>query len=227
MRKLLLCGVALAAITVAAEGPAIAAPPYNWTGCYIGGNVGGGWAHKDFSTELHGVFTGHGPQNASDVVGGLQGGCDYQSGMWVFGVRGMFDWTDMRGAGPFIIGKGYTTHIPWFATATGRVGFLTQPNLQIFVTGGGAWVRDHHVFFDPGPFDFASVTRSGALVGVGAEWMWSPFWSITIEYDYMSFGNKAVVFTNIFGNTGTEHIKQDVQAVLVSLNYRFGTWGGR
>ena len=52
----------IAAIAVAATAPAFAAdmaaryskapPPapvmvYNWTGCYIGGNIGGGWARTE------------------------------------------------------------------------------------------------------------------------------------------------------------------------------------
>ena len=235
MKKLLLGGVAVAAITLAVDGPAKAAPPapmYNWTGCYIGGNVGDAWAHKDFSTDLNGPFLGHGPQSMSHLAGGAQAGCDYQYGMWVFGAQGMFDWTNMHGSGPFFGGKGgavgYTTHVPWFATAAGRAGYLAQPNVLLFVKGGAAFVRDEYVFMNPTPFESAKVTRTGSLIGGGVEWMFTPYWSVSIEYDYMSFGNKVVVFQNLFGGPpGGEHISQNMQAVLVSLNYRFGTWGGR
>jgi outer membrane immunogenic protein len=226
MRKFLLSSAAVAAITIAAESAAIAAPPpiYSWTGCYIGGNVGGGWAHKDFSPELNGVNVGFGRQNASHVVGGLQGGCDYQYGMWVFGVQGLYDWTGMNGAGPFVGGKGYTTHISWFSNVSGRAGYLVQPNGLLFFRGGEAWVRDHHVFFDPVPFptEFATVTRTGLLLGGGYEWMFAPNFSVTFEYDNMDFGNKGVMFTSTFGGGGTEHIKQNVQVFLVNFNFRFG-----
>jgi outer membrane immunogenic protein len=229
MKKLLLSSVAIAAITLAVDGPAKAAPAtYSWTGCYVGGNVGDAWAHKDFSTDLNGTFSGHGPQSMSHVAGGVQAGCDYQYGMWVFGAQGMFDWTDMNGRGPFNAGKGYTTHIPWFATAAGRVGYLAQPNFLFFVKGGAAFVRDEHLFFDPipTPTRSAKVTRTGSLIGGGVEWMFTPYWSVSIEYDYMSFGNKVVVFQSLFGGPpGGEHISQNMQTVLVSLNYRFGTGG--
>jgi outer membrane immunogenic protein len=230
MKKLLLCGAAVAAITLAVDGPAKAAPPaaYNWTGCYIGGNVGGAWADKDFSTDLSGATFGHGPQSMSHLAGGAQAGCDYQYGMWVFGAQGMFDWTDMHGSGPFLFNKGFTTNIPWFATAAGRVGYLAQPNFLLFVKGGAAFVRDHYVFVDITPIDFADVTRTGSLIGGGVEWMFAPYWSVSIEYDYMDFGNKGVAFHNVVGTfVGTEHIKQNMQTVLISLNYRLGGWGGR
>src|SRR5450755_4767988 len=71
---------------------------YNWTGCYIGGNVGGGWARTNQSRVglVNGVAivppTDFGSGNGSNVIGGAQIGCDYQfAGNWVVGVQGMFD----------------------------------------------------------------------------------------------------------------------------------------
>ena len=61
MRKLLLGVIAVAALVA---GPALAAdlrarpiykspppvtPYFSWTGCYLGGNVGGAWAYKSVS----------------------------------------------------------------------------------------------------------------------------------------------------------------------------------
>ena len=66
MKRLLLAGVALSAFVA---GPAIAAdlrarpvykaaPPvvtyYSWTGCYVGGNVGGVWVNKEWFSQLPG-----------------------------------------------------------------------------------------------------------------------------------------------------------------------------
>ena len=107
MKKLLLTTVSFAALAAA---PAVAAdmrvPAYraplpvyffSWTGCYVGGNVGGVWVEKDFT-----VLSPAGPffdetfsANASSVAGGLQGGCNYQfAGGWVVGIQGDYDWTD-------------------------------------------------------------------------------------------------------------------------------------
>jgi outer membrane immunogenic protein len=65
---------------------------YNWTGCYIGGNVGGGWAKQDQARiDQIGVVGPapaiYGTETDSAFVGGGQIGCDYQfAGNWVVGV---------------------------------------------------------------------------------------------------------------------------------------------
>src|SRR3982074_3431632 len=64
----------------------IAAPVmvYNWTGCYIGGNVGGGWARTDQLevAQVDGTLivppNDYGRSERSAVIGGAQIGCDYQ-----------------------------------------------------------------------------------------------------------------------------------------------------
>src|SRR6476469_10844643 len=65
-----------------------APPPITWTGCYIGGNVGGifGRRSADFA------FGSLDSDNTSGFAGGGQIGCDYQfAGGWVLGIRAMFD----------------------------------------------------------------------------------------------------------------------------------------
>ena len=77
--------------------PVYKAPPagvlpvtYDWTGFYIGGHVGYGWADKTWqdSFGLFGVS-----QEANGFLGGLQGGFNYQIGQFVVGAEG-----DCRGA---------------------------------------------------------------------------------------------------------------------------------
>jgi outer membrane immunogenic protein len=229
MRKLLLSGVALAAITAAAEGPAVAAPPvaYSWTGCYVGGNFGGSTADKIFSADAG--STGAGTAHSTTAAGGGQLGCDFQAGMLVFGVQGMFDWTNMNGRSLAADGKGYTFRTPWFSTAAGRVGYLATPNTLLFVKGGAAWVGDRYEFVENfGSFvtDKAHETRNGWVLSGGIDWMVVPNWSISVEYGAMSFGNHPVFFQSLFGPGGfNERIDQHVQFVLVGLNYHFGSWG--
>src|SRR5262245_51780962 len=77
-------------------------PVFTWTGCYIGGNIGGGWASKS-STDAAGAVTGVvgadlGSHTADGFIGGGQVGCDYQAGFWVVGVQGVFEGSDMKGS---------------------------------------------------------------------------------------------------------------------------------
>ena len=94
-------GVASAA-DMAVKARPIAAPLYNWTGCYIGGNVGGGWSRMDTTrvqTDLVSpAVANYGRENDSGFIGGGQAGCDFQAGSsLVFGVQGQFDFGSING----------------------------------------------------------------------------------------------------------------------------------
>ena len=68
------------------------APMTTWTGCYIGGNIGGAFGHGSISG-VSGSASGDG----SGFAGGGQIGCDYQfSGGWVIGFRDMLDATSNK-----------------------------------------------------------------------------------------------------------------------------------
>jgi outer membrane immunogenic protein len=59
------------------KAPPPPAPIYTWTGCYIGGNLGGGWAFKDWANPEGSPPGDRGSFNFSGFVGGGQAGCDY------------------------------------------------------------------------------------------------------------------------------------------------------
>ena len=106
MKKLLLAGLAVTALAIgrvqaadlARPVPVYRAPTpvvtfFTWTGCYVGGNVGGVWAKKEWFDDLPGAAgTSLGTHNANGWLSGAQGGCNYQVGNWVFGVQGDYDW---------------------------------------------------------------------------------------------------------------------------------------
>src|SRR5262249_37573177 len=124
-----------------------APPPYLWTGCYIGGNVGGAWAH----VEVNVVTTGenHGGNNGG-FAGGGQIGCDYQLNAWVFGIRNMLDATSLSKSVTFsgAIPGSADTSTHWFDTLTARAGYLVAPNVLLYVQGGAAWTNTKANFFD-------------------------------------------------------------------------------
>jgi outer membrane immunogenic protein len=250
----------IAAIVMAAAVPALAAdmapryskapmaPPvvvYNWTGCYIGGNVGGGWARTTQSRV--GFIDGtviNPPQDfgssdgRGDFIGGGQIGCDYQvGGNWVVGVQGMVDFGDVRSSHA-------VTAFPTFSsairlqdtiTATGRIGYLFAPQVLAYVKGGAAWARVDYNFFQPSGALSESATgvdRTGWTVGGGLEWMFAPGWSVFGEYNYMDFGRRNISFTSAVPpalNTGSPgdiiRTRLEVQQALVGVNYKFN-WGG-
>src|SRR6266545_4901441 len=117
MKKLFLGSVALVALGLGATAafaadrpvPAYAPPPppvpvYTWTGCYIGGSAGYAGGKANHTTVGNSVLTSTlgvptaisapagsdiaGDLNLSGFIGGFQGGCNYQAGVWVIGVEG-------------------------------------------------------------------------------------------------------------------------------------------
>jgi len=67
-------------------------PVYNWTGFYVGGNVGYSWGNWD-STNPSGIANFPGPAGTASPhvngwLGGLQAGYNMQRGTFVFGLEG-------------------------------------------------------------------------------------------------------------------------------------------
>jgi outer membrane immunogenic protein len=223
------------------------APPpvvvYNWTGCYIGGNVGGGWAKTDQSrvTRL-GVLApaDYGSSEGSDFVGGGQVGCDYQfAGNWVVGVQGMYQYARIDSTHPLPAFPGFTsvntTKDIW--TVTGRVGYLFVPQLLGYIKGGGAFTRQDNIILTPGGAlseTALNVDRDGWTVGGGLEWMFAPGWSVFGEYNYMDFGRKDIQHISAITGGGfvaglpSEVIstRLTVQTATFGINYKFNFGGG-
>jgi len=211
---------------------------YNWTGCYIGGNVGGGWAKQDQARiDQIGVVGPapaiYGTETDSAFVGGGQIGCDYQfAGNWVVGVQGQFDWGNIRGSHILPAFPTFTMFdkTSFIGTATARVGYLFAPQVLAYVKGGAAWTTNSDVLLLPtgGVSESANWTRTGWTVGGGVEWMFAPGWSVFGEYNYMDFGTNSVTFTAAPGLLPVgEHINiaQKAQTALVGVNYKFNFGG--
>jgi outer membrane immunogenic protein len=232
--------------------PPVAAVPYSWTGCSVGGNVGAGWDHTTFSdpglpnfifgniqtiAPAGSVISEHG---GAGVVGGVQAGCDYQfSNHWVIGIGGDYGWSNINGAlnDPFFVGKNnapvqLNTQTDRIASVTGRVGYAWD-HFLLYGKGGGAWVHDNDSVQNAPCFIVScgnlvgSTDRNGWTAGVGLEWAFATNWSALIEYDHYGFNSKGV--TLVSPQTAplglTYNIKQDVDIVKVGINYRFGFGG--
>ena len=98
MNKLLTAGAALLALGLSVSAKAAdmpvkyvaPAPVFTWTGCYVGAHVGYAWgtSKQEYTGTRAGVpdaflpvgFDLTGNYNTNGVVGGGQGGCNYQTG---------------------------------------------------------------------------------------------------------------------------------------------------
>jgi outer membrane immunogenic protein len=230
-------GVASAADMAVKARPVVAPLMYNWSGCYIGGNIGGGWSRMDTTRVLQDpaipALANYGRENDSGFIGGGQAGCDFQTGNLVFGVQGMFDFGNVNG-------RHAVTDFPTFSetnnlrsigTATGRIGYLWTPSFLGYVKGGMAWMRDRNQVFQPSGAlsESASFNLPGMTVGVGGEWMFTPNWSVFAEWNYMwiedNSGQHFVAAPGLVPPGEVLSVKQTAQTALVGVNYKFH-WDG-
>lgn len=197
------------------------APPiaaiYDWTGFYVGGHGGIGWAHGETSAaEIlgFGALPSHPTNDHDSVFGGGQIGFNYQFARnWVIGIQG--DWSafsasdDGAYSSTSIIGipvasftGQYSTRIDWLASVTGRLGYAVN-NMLFYGKGGAAWIRNR--FHDASTADLGGIfvasdysgtaTRQGWTIGGGVEYGLTRNWTIGFEYDYYDFGSYSQTLT--------------------------------
>jgi outer membrane immunogenic protein len=201
-----------------------AAQAFSWTGCYIGGNVGGIRSETDWSLVAGGGSGGS--HDADGLMAGGQAGCDYQVGTWVFGAEGMFNWTNADGSHVSPAGTRLSNEANWLALATARIGYAWDRNL-FYVKGGGAWLDQSHTSVTaPGVATATGdYTRSGWTVGAGWEYAVAPSWSVKLEYNYMDFGSEQPSFCTAAGACAAPvNVEQDAHTVLIGVNWRFTSW---
>jgi outer membrane immunogenic protein len=198
------------------------APPpvvavYDWTGFYIGGNIGYSWGRSnDTSTLTNGagtvLFTSFGKTNLDGVVGGGQVGYNWQTQNWVWGLEADIQGTDEKGSRNFVCPLGICTvftgvffnapppgppvpvalnqKIDWFGTVRGRAGVLVSPKVLLYATGGLAYggVNTNETI-GVVPVGFSSTTTNvGWTVGAGIEGVIGGNWTAKLEYLYVDLG---------------------------------------
>src|SRR5450755_1645154 len=230
MRRILLGAAAMIVVAVPAlaadlqarkytKAPAYTAPEavYNWTGFYIGGNLGGAFAG---SNSLQG--------NGGRFMGGVEGGFDYQfAPNWVVGAEAEYSWLSNNNNGRvFPGGVLVTSKNNELGSVTGRVGYTWGPAL-LYGKGGFAF-RDNNNFGvtvagAPAGFTTNGKRQDGYTVGAGLEYMFAPSWSAKAEYQYYNFGSTTRT-TGPPAIVGTR-FKADEHTVQAGINYRFGRGG--
>ncbi len=134
--------------------PAPVNPVYNWTGFYIGANVGYGWSHRDFTNAITGTSPttqnsaiNSGTDDSKGLLGGGQVGFNYQFlTNWVAGIEADIDAAHIASSTSacFTALVGIKTcgtrdtDVKDFGTVRGRLGYAFN-NVVAYGTGGWAW----------------------------------------------------------------------------------------
>jgi outer membrane immunogenic protein len=110
MKKLLMAAAALVALVATSSAwaadlpppPVYKAPPpaplYDWTGFYVGGNIGGSLGRANTDWTAAGAPLASTSANMDGILGGLQAGYNWQSGKWVLGLEADFQGTSQDGS---------------------------------------------------------------------------------------------------------------------------------
>jgi outer membrane immunogenic protein len=212
-RSLLLASVASLALCVASAASAadmpvyLKAPPpvWNWTGFYLGGNVGYSWGSSNSTVSFFdstGALLASPSQSFSmdGVIGGGQVGYNWQTGRWVWGLETDIQASGQRGSATFICGAAcagtppasatLTEKLDWFGTARGRLGYTVTPTVLLYATGGLAYgdIKTDGALSDGTSFSTSTI-KAGWTVGAGVEARIVGNWTAKLEYLYMDLGN--------------------------------------
>ena len=198
--------------------PAYVAPIYNWTGFYIGAQVGGAFQGSSGFTTNDPLVSGS--RNDSSFLGGGVVGANYQfAPNWVVGLEGEFNGLSSN-RHTFNDGTdAIRIKNDWLASVTGRLGYTWGPGM-IYAKGGVA-------FRDNGGIDSTSLALvdrkdTGYTVGAGLEYMFAPAWSAKVEYQYYNFDHTNVAFGTA---PSLATYRDDLHTVKAGINYHFN-WGG-
>ena len=255
------CLLAVTAIPAAAadlpiKAPMIAAPVvYNWTGFYVGGNIGGKWDRSstpiDIAASASTVASGLPfDSRGSSFIGGGQIGYNWQVSQWVVGLEGDWDAQSFRHSAtilttgtPFLFraGDSFAARSDWQASIRGRLGYAWGPWLA-YVTGGAAFTEvEVSTAFGASPsgvfpasaFSYRQ-TLVGGTIGAGLEYGITRNVSLGVEGRYTSYGSKTAdlgslaVFntpTGLVFSRVSSSVNMNTFEVTGRLNWRFD-WGG-
>lgn len=220
--------------------------PFDWTGFFMGGHVGGGLGGTSVTSPFGSSIYGDAIRMPSAFVG-VQAGYNWQtSPNLVLGIEADVSAMDANGAGTCLAPSGALTSFScsarqdMFGSLTGRVGFVggADGRSLVYLKGGGAWLTSR---FDVALNAFPEIapgqvygTQWGWTAGIGFEQALTPAWTLRFEYSHARFDGGSVMSPQAYlqptpgavnyldvagGRTGIDH---SLNLVRLGLNYRFG-----
>ena len=188
-------GVAATAVAIATAASAQSLSGYNWQGAYVGANAGYQWG-----------TVSNNPTRPSGVMGGVQGGYNWQTGQFVVGAE-----TDLQISSADDVLSPWKFSNPWSGTLRGRAGVAFN-NILLYGTIGLAYGDLQAQSTTTG----VSETRTsfGWALGTGAEIGLTRNWSARAEYLYVDLSARN------YSLTGTTH-SLATSLLRLGFNYRF------
>lgn len=230
------------------KAPVFAEPLFNWTGFYVGGNVGYSFGRSHDTSTLTStagasLFANAGTSNLTGVVGGGQIGYNWQIRNFVFGIEADIQGSNEKGQRAFTCSSceppaavalltpvGMEQKIDWFGTLRGRAGVAVSPMFLLYATGGLAYGQvdtKEAIGAPPVAFSGATTANVGWTAGAGIEGAIGGGWTARLEYLYVDLGkvNGSFVTTipalggGVIVSNYSSHITDNI--VRLGINYKF------
>jgi outer membrane immunogenic protein len=203
---------------------------HNWSGVYVGGQIGGFWSNIDGSfVNFPGVSFNSGP---SGGIGGAVLGFQHEIGPIVLGVEGDYlDTFDDDGSDTCHPLAGCVAG----ATSQGKIGRMWTVGPRLgwdsgrwlpYVTGGYATAAIRNTFADSAATNISDNRFQGWYIGGGIDMALSGNWKLGVEYRHYEFDDKSI--TPILNLTGAPlplnrwTLDPDADSVTARLTYVFG-----
>jgi outer membrane immunogenic protein len=173
---------------------------FNWTGFYVGGNVGYGLAHDSLDISPNGRLVSI-PESLTGAIGGVQVGANWQIVNTVFGIE-----ADVQGSGqshstaltqtiaatsltPTITAISNTDKVTSFGTLRARAGIASNHALAYLTAGLGYLSFSSNVTLAGlGSASFSGTELAGVF-GAGMEFAFLEHWTVKAEYLFLQTRN--------------------------------------
>ena len=231
------------------------AQDYDWTGFYVGGNLGASWGDTSIKTRIE-RGNGAAPIDPRDVAalnapissddndtgftGGIQGGYNYQSGNWVFGLETDVGWMDIGQSRsnsfvlpsvinpPIVATISQEVSTDWVWTLRPRIGWASGPYM-LYGTAGLAMSQvevkasyaDNRALGNAGSYSDKS-TKTGWAAGIGGAYAFSDNLSARGEWLYTDFGKVRNTWVTPAGYAAfTTEADTRANLLRVGVDYKF------
>lgn len=169
-------------------------PPSSvWMGPYLGATIGYEWGIVDNS-----------PTRPSGIVGGVEGGYNWQRGAFVLGAE-----ADIQLSGADDTISPFEFSNLWFGTVRARAGVALN-NVLLYGTGGLSYGDLRAELFNL----TETHTTVGWVAGAGVEVAFNPSWSVKAEWLYLQLSDATFSLTGTSNGFGGDILR-------VGVNYHF------
>ena len=188
----------------------------DWTGAYIGGHLGAGFADGRYRAGIAGPGI---PVNvdADGVLGGILAGYNLQYDQIVFGLEGDVSFGNVRGRTTLAGISNPRVETDFIATIRTRVGYAWDRVLvfgQVGIGFADVQVKESLQLGAPARTD---KTHIGVIVGGGIEWALTDTVNVRTDYTYGSFDRRSHTV-----GPATDTLAFDVHIIRAAISIKLG-----